>query len=237
MADDTPDRVLNAAGPIFAREGYEGATVREICAAAGVNLASVNYHFGGKETLYLETVKLAHQQKLSRVPLPALPEEAGREQKLFNFIQTILNRLLGGGDSDWQTEVLIREMIRPTHACTPLVEDYIRPQFQLLLEIIDEFVPGKTPLEVRHKLGFSIVGQCLNYRVARGFVTLLAKPQPEDSLFDIEMLARHITQFSLAALSHWELNTTSDAMSAATQQSSRPSTTPTAQTSIPATHS
>ena len=97
MADDTRDRVLSAAGPIFARQGFEGATIREICAAAGVNLASVNYHFGNKETLYLETVKLAHEQKLLRVPLPELPQETSREEKLENFIRTILNRLLGGG--------------------------------------------------------------------------------------------------------------------------------------------
>ena len=47
--DDTASRLLNAAGPIFAEKGYQNATVREICAAAGVNLASVNYYFRDKE--------------------------------------------------------------------------------------------------------------------------------------------------------------------------------------------
>ena len=45
MLDDTATRVLNAAGPIFAEKGFKDATVREICSAAGVNLASVNYYF------------------------------------------------------------------------------------------------------------------------------------------------------------------------------------------------
>jgi AcrR family transcriptional regulator len=47
-ADDTATRVLNAAGLIFAEKGFKDATVREICSAAGVNLASVNYYFRDK---------------------------------------------------------------------------------------------------------------------------------------------------------------------------------------------
>lgn len=203
MADDTRDRVLNAAGPIFARKGFEGATVREICAAADVNLASVNYHFGGKETLYLEAVKLAHEQKTIRVPLPEVSRVATREEQLHGFVRTILQRLLGGGDDDWQTELLIREMIRPTHACAPLVEDFIRPQFNRLLGIIDEFVGGEVTPGERQQLAFSIVGQCLQYRVAGGFVSLLLEPESRETVLDIEALANQITRFSIAALSHW----------------------------------
>ena len=100
-------------------------------------------------------------------------------------------------------ELLIGEMIQPTHACKPLVEEYIRPQFNLLLDVIDEFVPPKTPVSDRQQLAFSIVGQCLHYRVARGFVSLLVSPQAESSLLEIETLSKHITHFSIAALSHW----------------------------------
>ena len=57
----TRSRILNAAGPVFADKGFRDATVRDICQAASVNLASVNYHFGDKQRLYIESVKEAHR--------------------------------------------------------------------------------------------------------------------------------------------------------------------------------
>jgi TetR/AcrR family transcriptional regulator, regulator of cefoperazone and chloramphenicol sensitivity len=203
MSDDTIDRVINAAGPIFARRGFERGTVRQICEAAGVNVAAINYHFGDKASLYLATVRRAHEQKSQQVPLPPPRPDMTREERLHGFIRTILQRLLGGGDDDWHTALLMREMIEPTHACKPLVEDFIRPQFHRLLEVIDEFVDGEITETQRHQLAFSVVGQCLHYRVAAGFVSLLTAPQERKKLMDIDSLAEAITRFSVAALSHW----------------------------------
>lgn len=45
-------RILQAAKQLFARQGYEGTTVRQICEIAGVNIALVSYHFGGKENVF-----------------------------------------------------------------------------------------------------------------------------------------------------------------------------------------
>ena len=48
---NTRQRVLEAAGEVFAERGFRAATVREICQRAKANLAAVNYHFGDKERL------------------------------------------------------------------------------------------------------------------------------------------------------------------------------------------
>src|SRR5512138_1669857 len=47
----TKDRILDAAERLFAERGYDGTSLRAITAAAGANLAAVNYHFRSKESL------------------------------------------------------------------------------------------------------------------------------------------------------------------------------------------
>lgn len=48
---DTKDRILDAAERLFAEHGFEGTSLRRITAAAGANLAAVNYHFQTKDQL------------------------------------------------------------------------------------------------------------------------------------------------------------------------------------------
>lgn len=50
-SDGTPTAILDAAEDLFARQGYDGTSVREITRAAGVNVAAVHYHFGAKDAL------------------------------------------------------------------------------------------------------------------------------------------------------------------------------------------
>ena len=44
----TKQRILGAAEDLFARRGFAGASLRQVTAAAKVNLAAVNYHFGSR---------------------------------------------------------------------------------------------------------------------------------------------------------------------------------------------
>jgi AcrR family transcriptional regulator len=48
----TKDRILDAAESLFMEHGFEATSLRSITAAAAVNLAAVNYHFGSKEELF-----------------------------------------------------------------------------------------------------------------------------------------------------------------------------------------
>ena len=48
------DRLIEAAEDLLCRRGFNETSVRDIASAAGCNVASVNYYFGGKESLYLE---------------------------------------------------------------------------------------------------------------------------------------------------------------------------------------
>jgi AcrR family transcriptional regulator len=63
---DARTRILEAAEELFAAKGYAGATVREIGAAAGTNLAMIHYYFGNKEGLYraIFEEKVAEMQRI-----------------------------------------------------------------------------------------------------------------------------------------------------------------------------
>lgn len=55
----TKQAILEAAKERFAQEGYDGASLREIASAAGVDAALVSRYFGSKEELFLEVLNLA----------------------------------------------------------------------------------------------------------------------------------------------------------------------------------
>ncbi|SFJ09739.1 TetR/AcrR family transcriptional regulator [Thermoflavimicrobium dichotomicum] len=46
------EKILQAAKKLFAKQGYEGTSIRQICEEAGANIALVSYYFGGKEKLF-----------------------------------------------------------------------------------------------------------------------------------------------------------------------------------------
>ena len=200
MPEDARDRLLRAAGQAFAEHGFEGATVRDICLAANANVAAVNYYFGDKRRLYIESVKHAHRSRVEQVPLPEWPVGTPAAERLHDFIDTMLERMLGFGQPPWQVRLMLREVLQPTDACRELVEDYIRPHFDVLLGILDDIAGGRLPRSELRRVGLSIVGQCFLYRAAGDVVGMLVPADELESLHTPKRLAEHVTRFSLAAL-------------------------------------
>jgi AcrR family transcriptional regulator len=198
--DGVRERILDAAGRVFADRGYKSATIRQICQAAEVNVAAVNYYFGDKQKLYLDAVKQAHRHLSAQFPLPPWPDETSPAVKLKGFIHAMLTRMIGGKATPWQQQLMLREVLHPTSACRELVEEYFRPQLERLLSIVRELLPDDTAAHQHRQAAFSIIGQCLFYRIAGDIVEMMAAGE-DQSHFGIEPLAEHIANFSLAAIS------------------------------------
>lgn len=73
----TKAAVFNAAERLFALHGFQNVSVRDITADAGVNLASVNYHFGSKDALLFEIFR-RRTSELNRERARMLHEAADR---------------------------------------------------------------------------------------------------------------------------------------------------------------
>jgi len=194
------ERILSAAGREFAERGYEAATVRDICVAAGVNVAAVNYYFGDKQRLYIESVKHAHEQRAGQVPLPEWSAGTPPQRKLRDFVGNLLERMLGFGQPPWEVRLMMREVLHPTHACRELVEDYVRPRFTLLVSILDELVDGRLSQTELRRVALSIIGQCFVYRAAGDVVAMLVPREELETHHALAPLADHVTGYALAAL-------------------------------------
>jgi len=61
---------------------------------------------------------------------------------------------------------MVREMLRPTSACETLVRESIRPRFERLKGNMRKICPAADDRRL-NGLGFSVIGQCLHYKMAR----------------------------------------------------------------------
>jgi AcrR family transcriptional regulator len=100
-ASDTKARILDVAENLFAEEGLDRVSIRDITDAAGVNLAAVNYHFGGKEEL-IAAVFERRVWPVNQARLAALKEVEERSRNKAPKVEDILSAL-----------------IRPAVACSP----------------------------------------------------------------------------------------------------------------------
>jgi AcrR family transcriptional regulator len=202
--DETRRQLLEAAGEVFAEVGFRDATVREICRRAGANVAAINYHFGDKETLYLEVLRYAHGKALAKYPpMMDLPDDAPPEKKLRAFIHSMLQRIFDKGPTSWHGKLMSREMIEPTKALDSLVEERMRPMVAQLWKVVAEILDCPVNDERVRLCSLSVISQCVFYNHCSPVVQrLFPNKLPQDAK-SIEHLADHITKFSLAAMKHF----------------------------------
>ena len=199
-ATTTTTQILDAAGQVFAQKGYRQATVREICARAGANIAAVNYHFGDKERLYIEAVKSARLAIEDQAPLPDSVDQGDPEEALRVIINILAQRILSPDVESWRHRLLVREFTNPSRACEEIMQESIVPFMNRLHGILRRLLPEGVPTGTVRRLGFSIVSQVAYYRLQDRVVSMMVPPEELARDFGVETLAEHISRFSLAAI-------------------------------------
>lgn len=100
------DHIIEIAEKLFAELGYEGASTRHIAQDAGVNMAMLNYYFGGKEGLYLTI--LERRIKESKLQLQSLnSEDISSFEKLDRCIENYADKMMA--NSCYQ-KIIYREL-------------------------------------------------------------------------------------------------------------------------------
>ena len=196
--DDTPSRLILAAGEVFAEKGFEAASVREICSRAGTSLASIGYHFRDKEGLYTEVVKAAACSPPADQDME-WPPGTPPERKLRELIRARLTAMLNSDLPRWADQVMVRAMAEPTQATSDFIVQSIRPKFEQLFSVLADLLPPGTSPRDLHLAGISIFAQCMHYRILAP-VTRMIVGEEEYRSYTVDRLTEHIAGFSLAAL-------------------------------------
>ena len=200
---NTKDILFLAAIKVFAKKGYKGATVREICKLAGAaNLNSINYYFGGKENLYksiLDSIFSDYQKRKDRQD-KIKQKKSMPEERLRNFINIYCEMLYSGGEfaADLST-IFIAEMSRPSSHLKEMTKKYMVPQAEELTEILKDILGPNTSKQTVRDCGISIIGAIGYYGFTWHLLSEIYSDLPNMQSYYTH-LADHVFRFSMGGL-------------------------------------
>jgi len=152
--EDTRRRILETALEIFASEGYDGASTRQLAERAGVNLPAIQYYFGSKEGLYRAVIDSiieateAHMAPLSAKIKAALASpDTPRETLLELFcemLESFVSLVSGGKQVESKRLLFARAEVDDTPGIELLHESGMRQIFQPCLEMAGRLLGRST---------------------------------------------------------------------------------------------
>ena len=203
---DTKTRILDAAESLFVEHGFEATSLRSLTAAAGVNLAAVNYHFGSKEELFqavltrrLDPMNQERIELLSKLERDA----AGRALACEKILSAMLIPALrlarderrGGKD-------FLRLLGRAYADPAPFIRHFLSQQYAEMIgrykEAFHKALPQLSRQELTWRLHF-VMG-ALSYTIAgTDALRLFAQVSPGEKDND-ELLLQRLAPFLVAGL-------------------------------------
>jgi AcrR family transcriptional regulator len=139
----TYKRILEAAGLVFATNGFAEATNKSIAAMADVDLASINYHFGSRSGLYQAVLAEAHRRLM---PADQLERLVGLDMPATDRLRKLIEVLVDGAiaPNHWHARVLGRELLSPSSHLQTLQQEEILPKLDIIMKLLSE-ITGIAP--------------------------------------------------------------------------------------------
>lgn len=202
---DTPRERLIAAGVReFAAEGFTGASMRRLTAAAGTNVAAVKYYFGSKEGLYHAVVERFFAQiQPERMALLAEaraqpPERPGRVDSVLHAMVAPHLRLMNTPGGEPYLRLLARFSSEPRDITIRVYQEEIRPMRERLIDVLAESLPELARPRLIRLFGF-VATVMVVAPFDRGYQAMLGDG---DAATDPEDLIDVIVSFCAAGLCH-----------------------------------
>lgn len=180
--------MLAEAARLFAERGFNKVTVRDICVAAGANVASINYHFGDKIGLYTTIVERGLGQLADEPRRITAATGSDPEERLRAFVTEMLQQMLEPAKDSHVHQLLMHEMADPTPMFDEIAKRVMRPRLSYLCKLVGELMDRPPADRVVVNAAASVQAQCLMARLT----TMKTS--------SIDELADHITRFSLAGI-------------------------------------
>lgn len=157
---ETQERLLDAAESLFAEKGFDAVSLREITAAAGANVAAVNYHFGGKEKL-ITSVMARHAMPINRERMLRLEALLSRKKKptarevVDSFLRPLVERIKEHKDRQILfAKFMARMMGEGANGLPPEIVPQFRAMAQLVVAGFQKAVPGLSEEQAYYRLKF-----------------------------------------------------------------------------------
>ncbi len=215
----TKDRLLDAAESLFASKGFDDVSIRELAAAADVNVAAVNYHFQGKENLFQQVIvrRFVGQRDNTLHALDGILSDPANKPDIAQVIKTLVEQYLkstlsspGGGSF---MLLVAREMqSQKHHGSKTFFKEMVMPVFRAYSMALMDVRPGLKQEQINWIMA-SIVGQIhhfiMRWHKKSGFdarseeIRMMIRMFPALGLSMDEYIAQvtdHITAFSTAAI-------------------------------------
>jgi AcrR family transcriptional regulator len=196
----TRERILGVAETLFARHGFAGASLRQVTAAAKVNLAAVNYHFGSKESL-IEEVFRRRLDELNRGRLAALASVQTRpshtlEDVLDAFVRPALEQSMDSAGGTAFVRVLARAYAEHDERLRRFLSDNYGHVLREFAAAFARLLPHLDKEELYWRL--DIVAGALTYAMAD--FGLIKRRNSVSEQSHREQSARHLVRFAAAGL-------------------------------------
>lgn len=172
QGEETRAILISTAARLFALNGYHGVSMRTLASEAGVNLATVGYHFGGKAGLYEAIMKNIISVRDDFFPTAEETElrmnKAGDDPhakgEVVNwFITTLINGMLGDKEHIWPAFLLAREMAYPSEVFPLLEKQFFTPSFESLTTLARHSLPDDTDPEELIITSHCIIGMAVKF--------------------------------------------------------------------------